>query len=167
MKAWQPFCVNAANVQVMVCCKVNPYPLNPNWMNLSFPNIGSHSDRLSARLQVEHKTRQTCFARIKETGTGYTCPNEKCIRGFLTRRGLREHLAKNECQTGIQRFRKATSPMPTDRQSGGSIGLHKKNCRQNPREHHTRVNWRHDWSFLLWWQGIWTIPYDCECTLFW
>lgn len=70
---------------------------------------------LAARLKAKSVSNHTFFEKTQESHSGYPCTNPKCIRGFLTRRGLREHLRRNECQSGTQRFRKSTRAMPTDR----------------------------------------------------
>ena len=76
---------------------------------------GTKAERTSKALKADENQRSSSETAVNTSSKAYPCTNPHCCRVFLCEKNLRKHLRSNDCQSGIQRFRKSTTHMPTDR----------------------------------------------------
>ena len=87
------------------------YPLCPSCID----PYGTKAERASKALTADANQKSSSEAAVNASSTAYPCTNPHCCRIFLSKKNLRNHLRSNDCQSGIQSFRKSTTHMPTDR----------------------------------------------------
>ena len=86
----------------------------------SLPKVrGTASDMKSKRLAAAHEARVEAKDKIQSRSKGFWCAKhggqDGCNRWFATLKGMRKHQRSDECQSGIQMFRKSSKRVPADR----------------------------------------------------
>jgi hypothetical protein len=77
---------------------------------------GTMNEMKAKRLATEHNRLAEENAKIKRRSKGFWCrKHDKCNRWFATRAGLLAHHRNNECQSGIQMFRKCSKQVDVNR----------------------------------------------------
>ena len=77
---------------------------------------GTPSEMQSARLAAARARREETKERVKSQSKGFWCNlHPGCNRFFRTKTGLEAHQRRDECQSGIQLFRTASSAVPACR----------------------------------------------------
>ena len=84
-------------------------------MHVCLGKYGTNAERLSKKLSTVVNKRLETDAIVRQSTKAFPCTNPLCCRVFLSEKNLRSHLDANECQSGLQCFRKSTTPVPTDR----------------------------------------------------
>jgi hypothetical protein len=77
---------------------------------------GTMAEMSAKRLAAKHHALEEGNEKIKARSTGFWCrKHPNCNRWFKTRKGLESHQAKDECQSGIQMFRKNSKKVSVER----------------------------------------------------